>query len=155
MTITREDLYIRLTHDDERDVSFETEDESRFFLSVSETIAAGRLHVQRRDLRRESMERVRALQKRLSAWCKRHAADIHTAYLSFRGGRLAFLVIQKGVPLNESLESDLIDLDIEIAKSLEIRPIVVDVMLLPECDEDCVNTFVTKAERTPVPHANP
>lgn len=153
MNLTRDDLYIRISHDDERDVSFVTEDENRFFLSVSEMIAAGRIHIQRRDELKETAERVRALQKRAAAWWRSHSPEIKAAYLSYRQGRFTFLVIQKGVPLNEKLEQDLIELDIQLAKSLEVRPLSAEVMLLPECDDDCINTFVPKTERRLIPHA--
>jgi len=153
MSLTNDDLFIRISHDDERDVSFVTEDENRFFLSVSETIAAGRIHIQRRDELNETAERVRALQKRAAMWWKSHSPDIKAAYLSYRQGRFTFLVIQKGVPLNEKLEQDLIELDIQLAKSLEVRPLSAEVMLLPECDDACIHTFVPKADRRLIPHA--
>lgn len=154
MTLTRTDHFIRISHDDTRDVSFVSEDENRFFLSVSETIAAGLFHVRRRDHLNEVKERIQALQRRVADWSRKHAADIKAAYLSFHQGRFTFLVVQKGVPLNEKLEQELIELDLQLAHSLEVRPLPVEVMLLPECDEDCLNTFIPKGDRRPVPHAD-
>lgn len=153
MNAVREELYIRISHDDERDVSFVSEDEDRFILSVAETIVASQVHVQRRDEFAEAMERIRALQQHLSSWWKSHANAIKSAYLSYRQGRFLFLVIQAGVPLIEQLEQDLIELEILVARSLEIRPLRMEVMLLPECDNDCINTFVPKEDRRPIPHA--
>jgi len=153
MALTHTEQFIRISHDDTRDVSFVSEDENRFFLSVSETIAAGRLHVRRRDYFNEVKDRIQALQRRVATWSKSHAAAIKAAYLSFHQGQFTFLVVQKGVPLNEQLEQDLIELDIQLSQSLEVRPLVVEVMLLPECDEDCLNTFIPKGDRRPVPHA--
>jgi hypothetical protein len=153
MTFTRTDQFIRIIHDDDRDVSFESDDESRFFLSVSETIAAGRHHLRRRDHLNEVRERIQALQRKVAAWSRSHAAAIKAAYLSFNQGQFMFLVVQRGIPLNEPLERELIELDIHLSQSLEVRPLAVEVMLLPECDEDCLNTFIPKDDRRPVPHA--
>src|SRR5215213_4277172 len=113
MPVTRADQYIRISHDDTRDVSFVSDDENRFVLSVSETIAAGLLHVRRRDSLNEVRERIQALNRKIGEWSKKHAPEIKAAFLSFHQGRFTFLVVQKGIPLNEQLERDLVELDIQ------------------------------------------
>jgi len=86
-------------------------------------------------------EKLTLLQKELASWLV-DRTDVAKAFLTLRDGGLLFLIIKKNSDYNESLEDELTDLDIQLAKDRDLMPLSVDVLALPSVSDVAVSTFI-------------
>lgn len=142
---------IRIGHKDRgKSVLFGPADNDYFVLQVSETLAAGAQYAENQRLTSEFGEKVRTLLQTLADWYSTHQQAIDRAYLGWDGRAFSLVVVQNQLPINEQLESDLIELDLLVAGSTVFDSLTMNVMLLPMCDEDSVNTFIPPNRRMSV-----
>lgn len=140
---------IRLCHGDKSEVWIETEDEDRFLMTVEAVVRTCKAHNHIAEVARQ----LRKLLRRLGEWVKVHPGDVQEAYLTVRDSGLLFLIVRKTKPFNETLESDLTELDIEVADDDSFSLIRLSVLALPTTSEECVKSFLA-AEPTGADNAD-
>ena len=90
----------------------------------------------------EAVERKLALlQRELGAWL-RERAGIQQAFLTMRDGGFLFLVVKEKAEYDEAFEDALTDLDIQIAKDIDLAGIPLDVMALPCVSQQAADHFL-------------
>jgi hypothetical protein len=80
---------------------------------------------------------------RLGTWIGERRASVSSAYLTSRDSGLLFLVVTNGREFNQELEEAITELDLEIAQDGDYNLIRFGVHVLPECDRDSVQSFLS------------
>lgn len=87
-------------------------------------------------------EQFQALLNRLGGWAKENRSQLTKAFLTIRDADLLFLVIRKDHRLDIEFEDRLSDLDLEIANSPNFDQIRLNVMALPNTNEEGMQSFL-------------
>ncbi len=132
---------IRLVSRDKgRQVLVCPEDEDRFLLTVQEAIQACRAH---KPQDRAAIDKgFNLLKDRLGQWAYRHRDQIHKAFLTIRDAGLLFLVVGKQRHRDNSLEDDLTDLDLDVARTEDLEMIPLSVLAIPRCNQSSYRSFI-------------
>ncbi len=114
------------------------EDENNFCMSVEEAISACRDRMKYSSFH----SKFKQLLGTLAAWVDRHSEAIDKAVITLRDGSILFMVVNRTASYDRELEDDLTDLDLKIARDDALRAIRLDVMVLPNCDEEALKAFI-------------
>ena len=85
------------------------------------------------------------LLQRLGRWVREHRAALHKAFVTTRDRGLLFLAVTKGKEYNGDLESQLTELDLEIANDVDSSLIHLDVLAIPFCSDSAIRAFLSRA----------
>ncbi len=83
-----------------------------------------------------------ALKQLLDNWVKSRKDSIKEAYFTVRGSSLFFLVVSSSKAYNESLESDLTELDLNVANDNKLNLMNLEVLAIPDSPADCVQAYL-------------
>ncbi len=111
--------------DREGTVTINPEDEDRFNMKVERVIQA----CQSAALSDSFRQQLEFLFRRLSRWINSRS-DIKASYLTLRDGCLLFLVIKNQAAYDEAFEDALSDLDVEIARDVDLTLFRMNAMAL-------------------------
>lgn len=84
------------------------------------------------------------LVSRLGGWIGERWSELSSAYLTLRDSGLLFLVVTKNDKFSEAIEEAITDLDIEVAQDSDYSLIRFGVHVLPACDRDSVQSFLSR-----------
>ena len=91
-------------------------------------------------------DQFKLLLERLGDWILERKPFLREAFVVVRDQGLLFLVVMDGVSFDSPFEDELTDLDIEIANNDDYRLIRLDVLALPKCSGDSVNSFLASGK---------
>lgn len=84
------------------------------------------------------------LVSRLGGWISERWPELSSAYLTLRDSGLLFLVVTKDGKFNEAIEAAITELDMEVAQDSDYSLIRFGVHVLPACDHDSVQSFLSR-----------
>jgi hypothetical protein len=90
----------------------------------------------------EAIERKLALLQRVLGEWLAERTDIRQAYLTMRDGGFLFLVIKDKAEYDEEFEDSLSDLDIQIARDVDLAGLPLDVLALPCVSQQAADHFL-------------
>lgn len=114
--------------------------EDLMVLSVAHAIQACRAYDQ--QIRFNSQFEL--LLSRLGVWIKEHSESIAEAFLTTRDAGLLFLIVSKEASYDDNLESDITELEIDIANDNDYYLIGLNVLAIPNCSRDGMQSFLSK-----------
>jgi hypothetical protein len=85
-----------------------------------------------------------ALLNRIAVWSKERTDKISRAFVTTRDNGLLFLVVLKDKHYNDSIESDLTELDLEIANDSDYDLIRLTVLAIPQSPSEVISSFVSR-----------
>jgi hypothetical protein len=118
-------------------VTLTPEDEDRFSMKVKRVIAACQ-SAAREDAFRAQFD---FLLNRLGRWLK-DRPQVADAYLTLRDGQLFFLIVRDRVEYDADFEDALSELDVEIARDVDLDLIRMNAMALPRVSPEALKTFL-------------
>lgn len=89
-------------------------------------------------------DQFKLLVDRLGGWLGEHQDEISSAYLTVRDSGLLFLVVTRERTFNDKLERAVTDLDLEVAHDGDYNLIRFGVHVLPQCDKENIQSFVSR-----------
>ena len=128
-----------LWHDQTKTVFVQDDSEDRTVYTVREAIRACRAIGKEKEFQQQFLD----LRTLLYQWIIDHTNETNKAYLTVRDTNLLFLVKKSDPKYNQEFESQILNLDREIANSPDFNMIRLDVLGVPECDEDDIATFMS------------
>lgn len=114
-------------------------DMDRFMLSVQEAATACKVGHQAIRFGKQFEQK---LLPRLAGWLRKHERRVRRGLLTTREGRLLFLVVRRQAECDLKLTDDLSDLDMEIAQDHEMSLISLDVLALPDVEDEVAESFI-------------
>jgi hypothetical protein len=130
--------------DPETQVQVLQKSRDRFFLSLSEAVQACASFATHKN---DYSDQVSDLLNILHKWVEGHHSRIRAAHLTIRPrGDLLFIVVQKEHKFDESLSSDLTQLDLDIANDEAYKLITFDVLAIPAVSRESANAFLSSGK---------
>ena len=130
---------IRLLYSEKgSDVLVLPEDQDAFMMRVEEAIIACRIFDDYKSLFPKQLDHLADV---LGEWISQHNNKIHKGLLTLTDSRMLFLVVLKNKTYDSTLEQELTELDLQVARDSECSQISLDVQALPLCDEVCYISF--------------
>jgi hypothetical protein len=121
----------------DRRTIIEPNDEDRFTLSVNEAIQACRIYGQWAEFHKQ----YDLLLTHLGQWLHVRKSQVDKAFLTVRDAGLLLLIVTKAATYDSQFESELVDLDIEVARDSKFDLVPLSVLALPHCHADGYNSF--------------
>ena len=119
------------------------EDSDLMILSVNEAIEACRAFDQQLQFKRQ----FDMLINTLGAWLQARKDRIAEAFVTTRDAGLLLLIVTKAPKYDTQFESDVTDLDIQIANDSDYKLIDLSVLALPKCPQESVYSFLSRQMR--------
>lgn len=114
--------------------------DDRFLFTVQEAVNACGMW----NKMAEFQGQMKLLTERLEGWVAARKNAVKEAFLTVKaGGGLLFLVVMAGREYDAVLESDLTELDIEVANHPEFNLLRLNVLAIPDSTPECVEAFLT------------
>ena len=126
--------------DDSGSVRITPEDNDLMILSVHEAISACRAFAD--QIRFKSQ--FDALLVRIGGWIRTRSEKISSAFITTRDAGLLLLIVTKSREYDSDFESDITDLDIQVANEPDFGMIELSVLAIPNCPLESVNSFLSK-----------
>ena len=126
--------------DDGGSVRITPEDNDLMILSVREAINACRAFAD--QIRFKSQ--FDGLLARIGVWVRARSEKISSAFITTRDAGLLLLIVMKSKAYDCDFESDITDLDIQIANEPDFGMIDLSVLAIPNCPLESVNSFLSK-----------
>lgn len=114
------------------------EDESRFSIKLNKAIEILR-EAGKQDSYRDQF---RLLARTVAQWLSERQDKVKKAYLTVRDGMLSFVVVRNQVPFDDALEDDLSELDLKIAKDVDLDLIKLCAIALPLASDEAISSFL-------------
>ena len=96
-----------------------------------------------------------SLIEKLAQWLEARTELIQDSYLTIRDSGLLFLVVTKNSHFDDTIESSLTDLDLEVSQDSDFDLISLSVHAIPRANQDTVRSFVSnKMALRLVPNVN-
>ena len=137
ITITDFSMPLQLDWDDDFSVTVTPEDKDRYVVKVRTAIE----RMKKGEDIEAFTEKLVVLQNTLARWLKGQR-EIKLAYLTMQDGEFLFVVVSEGAKYDAEFEDRLTDLDIQLAKDADIKPLTVNVLSLPDTSEEAIQTFL-------------
>jgi len=118
-------------------VTVTPEDEDRFTIKVGRAIEALNLAKQQDSFHSQ----LSLLLRVLADWISEHDG-IQNAHLTMRDGALSFVVVRSCGGYDEAFEDELSELDIQIAKDVDLDLIRLNVLCLPGASDEAIESFL-------------
>lgn len=83
----------------------------------------------------------RLLLNRLAEWLH-HRVGVRNAFVTIRDGGLMLVVVTSSATYDEAFEDSLTELDIEIAKDVDLARLRLDVFSLPDASQSALESFL-------------
>ena len=116
------------------------DNDTLLLLSVEEAISACRAFKKQLEFKSQFDN----LLKTLWTWIKAHRQTIEQAHLTTRDAGLLFLVQTQAAKRDDAFESDLTELDLQIANDSDFHLIDLSVLAIPKCPKDSVQSFLSR-----------
>ncbi len=161
MAVSQSKNYVRIEASNKDGIVFvETTDGDRFFMSHEDaaracsnyqlskdsdklniflTDALEACRIRKRD--DEQLKKFQLLLNKLGTWLFDHNEKIHKTFLTVCEGGLLLVIVRKELKYDEEFESQVTDLDMDIAKDPDFSEIPFSVQTLPRCDADGYESF--------------
>lgn len=86
------------------------------------------------------------LLQKLYAWVEQRRARISAAYISVASDGITLLIVQRELKADFELESELVDLDIEVVNQEEFDLIPFNTLLVPRVGNDVLKSFLSSGQ---------
>ena len=126
--------------DGEERVRITPGDKDLMILSVHEAISACRAFAD--QIRFQSQ--FDSLLARIGGWIKSRADKISSAFVTTRDSGLLLLVVMREKEHSSDFETEITDLDIEIANDPDFGMIDLSILAIPNCPTDSVHSFLSR-----------
>ena len=124
--------------DTDKTVVITPADNDRFVLTVQEAIEACRAQSNQGKFRQQ----FDILMNTLAEWLKENDAKISRSYMTIRDAGLLFLVVRKNIVFDSDFEDILTDLDIKIARDVQLDLVNLSVLAIPYANSDAISSFL-------------
>lgn len=126
--------------DDGATVRVTPQDKDLMILSVKEAINACRAFAD--QIRFKSQ--FDALLSRIGVWIKSRQERISAAFITTRDAGLLLLIVTKNKAYDDDLESEITDLDIQVANDADFGMIDLSILAIPNSPPETVRSFLSK-----------
>ena len=116
------------------------DNDTLLLMSVEEAIIACRAFKKQLEFKSQFDHLLNAL----GAWIKSRLHKISLAFLTTRDAGLLFLVVTAAANRDDELESDITELDMQVANEADYHLIDLSVLIIPNCPKDSVHSFLSR-----------
>jgi hypothetical protein len=141
-TKTRPPVIVLDASENAQQVMIKPDTDDRFIMTVDAAIRA----CQAGDQSYRFGQQFTDLIGHLTQWIKERSEAIKTAAVTVRTSDILFYVMQKDVPHDDTLVTDLTELDLEIANSEEFDLIELNVMSVPCVSDGSSDAFLSSGQ---------